>query len=346
MKQVELTLSLRQMSAMLQAGIPIVDTLHFLGRSLNPGWREVYAELAVQVARGSYLSAAMTEHPGFPPYVVALVKVGEQSGSLVLVLSQLATYLERGVSFRRRMLAALTYPAVLLVVSLGLLGLLSYALLPTMVPFFQQLGVPLPGLTRWVLWVTRFLASPGALLGVILLVVTLLLVRRQLAEAEEDSDLRRGYDRLLLELPVLGPLWHQIICARTLRMLGLTGLLGLELSRSLKLLGGVAANTAIGERIQRARHDVHDGVPLSQAFATHKLFHRGVHAMLLIGEETGRMPVMCGLMADLYDQDVELSLTRSAALAEPIILLVTSSFVGLLCVATMLPWLTLMKSLV
>lgn len=346
MSQVELALSLRQMSAMLTAGIPVAETLHFLGRSLNPGWREVYQDMAVQVSRGNYLSAAMGQHSGFPPYVVALVKVGEQSGSLVLVLAQLATYMERSVGFRRRMVSALTYPAVLLVISLGLLWLLSYSLLPTMIPFFQQLGVPLPGLTRAVLWLTRFFVSPGALLGMVLIGVTILLVRRQLAEAEEDSDLRRGYDRLMLALPLFGPLLHQSICARTLRMLGLAGMLGLDVSRTLKLLVGVAGNTAIQERLLRARDDVHEGTPLSQAFANHRLFHRGVHAMLLIGEETGRLPVMCGLMADLYDQDVELSLTRITALAEPVILMLTSSFVGILCVATMLPWLTLMRGLV
>ncbi len=342
----ELALSLRQMSAMLTAGIPIVETLSFLGRSSGPGLSEVYRELSIQVARGNYLSSCMKSQAVFPSYMVGLVAVGEQSGSLVAVLGHLADYLERTLTFRRRMVAALSYPAVLLTVSLGLLWLLSYSLLPAMLPFFQQLGVELPALTRFVLWLTRVVASPLTLLVLILMVVTVLLVRRQLLEAEEDSDLRRRYDLALLRLPVVGSLLEQGICARMLRMLSLTGLLGLDLSRTLRLLEGVAGNRVVVEKLLLVREDVYEGCALSQALANRRLFNRAVQAMVRVGEETGRLPRMSELMAGLYDQDIELSLTRISALAEPLILGFTSLLVGTLCVATMLPWINLMQGLV
>lgn len=342
----ELAISLRQMSAMLTAGIPIVETLAFLGRSSGPGLRLIYLGISSRVAQGNYLSTCMKGLPVFPSYMVGLVQVGEQSGSLVAVLGHLADYLERTLTFRRRMVAALSYPAVLLIVSLGLLWLLSYSLLPAMLPFFQQLGVELPALTRFVLWLTRLVASPIALLALILVVVTVLLVRRQLQEAEEDSDLRRRYDFALLKLPVVGPLLEQGICARMLRMLSLTGLLGLDLSRTLKLLEGVAGNRVVVEKLIKVRQDVYEGCTLSQALANQQLFNRAVQAMVRVGEETGRLPRMSELMAELYDQDIELSLTRISALAEPLILGFTSLLVGTLCVATMLPWINLMQGLV
>lgn len=331
---------------MLTAGIPINQTLEFLGRSSGPALSLVYLDLSVKVSRGNYLSSCMKAHAVFPSYMVGLVQVGEQSGSLVAVLGHLADYLERSLTFRRRMLAALSYPAVLLTVSLGLLWLLSYSLLPAMVPFFQQLGVELPALTRFVLWLTRVVASPLALLALILVMVTALLVRRQLQEAEEDSDLRRRYDLALLRLPVVGALLEQGISARVLRMLSLTGLLGLDLTRTLRLLEGVADNRVVVEKLVRVREDVHEGCTLSQAMTNQQLFNRAVQAMVRVGEETGRLPRMSELMAELYDQDIELSLTRISALAEPLILGFTSLLVGTLCVATMLPWINLMQGLV
>lgn len=331
---------------MLTAGIPINQTLEFLGRSSGPALGEVYLDLSVKVSRGNYLSSSMKAHAVFPSYMVGLVQVGEQSGSLVAVLGHLADYLERSLTFRRRMQAALSYPAVLLTVSLALLWLLSYSLLPAMVPFFQQLGVELPALTRFVLWLTRVAASPIALLALILAVVTALLVRRQLQEAEDDSDLRRRYDLALLKLPVVGALLEQGISARVLRMLSLTGLLGLDLTRTLRLLEGVADNRVAVEKLVRVREDVHKGCTLSQAMTNQQLFNRAVQAMVHVGEETGRLPRMSELMAELYDQDIELSLTRISALAEPLILGFTSLLVGTLCVATMLPWINLMQGLV
>ncbi|MEW6279325.1 MAG: type II secretion system F family protein, partial [Candidatus Eremiobacterota bacterium] len=215
----DLALFVRQFSAMLAAGVPLVDALHFLAHSDHPEMNRILDAVATRVSSGHYLSASMSKHPEFPGYMVSLVRLGEATGSLVPVLEQLARYLERAVGFRRQVAAALTYPGALAVVSLALIWLLSFYLLPAMTPMFAQLQVPLPWLTRFVLAATSLWTSPTALLAGGLGVVAALLVYRQLQEAEDDSPLRRGVDRFKLTAPLLGNLIYLGTAARLLRML-------------------------------------------------------------------------------------------------------------------------------
>ncbi len=334
MKVSALALATRQISVMYRAGVPLVSCLEFLTDS------PVFAQIRQRVNAGVYLSKAMGEFPGaFPGYYLALVRVGEESGSLETVLHQLAEHLEKSLRLRRQVASALVYPAVLAVVSLGLIGVLTLYILPAMEPLFAQTGRPLPLLTQLVLSAVRLARHPAAP-GWLLLAGGLLAILVYQARVQEvDSGLRQGISRALLRLSLVRATTN----ARLLRMLGLMLTAGMNLRKILECLIEGAEHHELRLALQRSGELLEDGLPLSEALRG--TLPRSALIMLASGEEAGRLAAMAQRTADLYEEQVEYATTSLAALLEPLILVATSAFVGLISLATLLPWISLLGEL-
>ena len=335
-----------QLSIMLNVGISIDRALAFLGHGSEKKLNAVFTQCARLVCGGKSLSQAMAEHPRvFPNLYVALVSVGEHSGALVQVLSSLSMDMEKRDKTRRQVTAALAYPAVLSLVCGSLLGLLLLYVVPAMQPIFSQLGIPLPWLTRAVLGLTELLRNPAVFLVLLLLGLSFGVLIHQLLEAEPNSPMRMWVDAKLLKVPVLGRLLRLEIGGRLCGTLGLLVGSGLTLDRSLLEAGRAAGNFWMTQQIKLVQTDLINGSSFASAAAKHGIFPRTALALIRNAEETGKLGETLRRAGLMIDEEVEDACATMAALAEPLVMAATSIMVGIVSLATLLPWIRLLSEL-
>ncbi len=334
----------RQMEGLVNAGLPLTSCLE-VGKVESREVNEASEHVAQLIASGHRFSSALANYPELFGFAVPMIRVGEETGRLVPVLHSLADYLENRLRMQRRATATLAYPAVLLVVSLGLLWLLGSQLLPAMAPLFNQLGVEMPAFSVVVLGTARLLADPVFVLGVILAGAVAVLGWKQLQESEEDSEVRKRCDVLVLKLPVVGGLLRRSIVARLMRMLAMAMDVGMDLVTCLKLLRSVGGNAVYHERLVRVLDRVVEGSPLSQALQREEVVTGAASSLLAVGEESGQVALLARRAAEFLDEEVELALEQAANLLEPLIVCLCSVVVGAVAIASFLPWFALMARL-
>jgi len=335
---------IHQLGTMIKAGIPIDRALEFLGAGSDRRLNGVFADCARQVSRGSPLSQAVREHPRvFPAIFAPLIQAGESSGSLVEVLSRLVASMEQRLRYGHRLRSALTYPIVLCLVSSALLGILAMAVVPAMRPFFEQLQVPLPWITRLVLAAAAFFQKPGVLLLVFMVVATAGVLVHQILEGSPDSEFRTWLDGVMLKIPLIGPALHWEISARVCSCLGMMLCSGLPLESSLRGLGEVTGNAWVGQRYHQAGKDILDGYDFSLAMVG--LLPPLAVAMISNAEQTGKMGETLLSISQMLDEQFEQHCDFLTALLEPLFLAITSLVVGVVSLAALLPWIQLLSQL-
>ena len=338
-----LALYTRQLAVLFRSGVPIVDGLQCVARGEDAKLNAVYADVGRRLQAGNYLSAAMKPH--FPLYYVGLVKVGEESGSLQLVLERLADYLEARNRLERRIVSALTYPLVLALVSTALLLLLTVYIMPLMEPLFAQVGGQLPWITRLLLAFSHqfWRVESWATLGLVLLLAGFAV--KQLFEAEPGTPLRRLRDRAVLEAPLFGKLARWSMIAELLRLFSLMAAAGIGIRQILRTLRESLQHTDFQDALLLMDQALQDGCTLAQAMNRSPVFPGPCVSMVQIAEESGRLAVMLDKVAGLYEDNVETLTGDIVALLEPLLLCFSSLFVGVVCLATLLPWLQLVTRL-
>ncbi|MBI3929437.1 MAG: type II secretion system F family protein [Armatimonadetes bacterium] len=335
----------RQLAAMLSAGIQLHQALLFYAQGDTSPLCQVMEKTAARLAAGSSLSQALRRHPAvFSPVYVGLVEVGESSGKLVHVFNRLADLLEKQVTMRKRVSAVLTYPAILLLISV--LAMLSFLLfvLPMMAPIFESLRIPMPLATR-ILLASRIVIPVG---GVILLLAAavLWLARPWLRRyyREHPAALRRLH-QVPLSMPVLGAVLLKLITARVLYSLATMLDAGLTLVSSLHRAAGVAGNAGIAARMEDATRDVIEGRSVAEALKRHRVFPSGAVQLISVGEESAGLNAMLRHIASIYDAEVELALMNLAAVVEPVIMVTMGALVAFVVLSAVLPTIYLLNNL-
>ncbi len=337
----------RQFSAMVSAGLQLHQALHFYAEShTESGLGEVIAEVAGKVSQGSTLSAAMRQHPTvFPEVYTGLIAAGETTGMLVAILSKLAELCERNQKLRQRVLAAITYPAVVMVVSLICIAVFIWVVLPMFVPMFNQLGVQLPWPTRMLLWLSDAGRNPVLLTTLGLSIPTLWLSWPFWRRFFGSPRRKRAIDRAVLGLPYFGLLIERIITARLLFSMASLLDAGIPFTNCLEKCENVAGNAEIAHRLKMARSLLIEGDTAADCLAAHRVFPRGAIQMIAVGEESAQLTEMIRRVATVYEEDVQMALMDLASMLEPLILLVMGVVVGFIVLASALPTAQLLQSL-
>lgn len=337
----------RQFSAMVSAGLQLHQALHFYAEShTESGLGEVISEIAGKVSQGSTLSAAMRQHPTvFPEVYTGLIAAGETTGMLVAILSKLAELCERNQKLRQRVLAAITYPAVVMVVSLICIAVFIWVVLPMFVPMFNQLGVQLPWPTRTLLWLSDAGRNPILLTSLGLSIPMLWLSWPWWRRFFGSPRRRRAIDRALLGLPYFGPLIERIITARLLFSMASLLDAGIPFTNCLEKCEHVAGNAEIAHRLKMARGLLIEGDTAADCLAAHRVFPSGAIQMIAVGEESAQLSEMIRRVATVYEEDVQMALMDLASMLEPLILLVMGVVVGFIVLASALPTAQLLQSL-
>ncbi len=314
----------RELSIMLGAGQDLDRSLRFLSETAGSNrLRTTIDALRSRVRDGGSFAAALADHPhSFPTLYVGLVRAGEAGGNLAPTLARLAALLERERALASTVTSALIYPVLLLIGATLSIVLLLTKVLPQFVPLFEQNGTALPGPTRMLIGVGAGVSEfgPFALACAVLLGVALQQARRRPGP-------RLAFDRLILRLPVLGPLAREVMAARFTQTLGTLLSNGVPLLSALTIVREVIGNRAGEAAVEQATISVKAGAGLSGPLGESRLFPpRTVH-LLRLGEETAQLGAMALRAAEIHEEKVRLGVQRLVSLLVPVITVVMGAVI-------------------
>jgi type IV pilus assembly protein PilC len=331
----DIAVFLRQMSTMIEAGVPLVQAFEIVGRGHeNASMQELILSMKADVESGTTFAAALGKHPKyFDDLVVNLVHAGEQSGSLETLLDKIATYKEKTESLKAKIKKALFYPAAVLVVAFIVTAILLLFVVPTFQDLFQGFGADLPVFTLFVIGISNFFQSWWwAIFGGLIAAVYAFRQAHLRSEA-----FRRRLDLLSLKIPVIGEILRKAAIARFSRTLSTMFSAGVPLVEAMDSVAGATGNALYREGTLRIRDETASGTQLQAAMRNTALFPNMVVQMVAIGEESGALDDMLDKVADFYEEEVDNAVDSLSSLIEPMIMAFLGVVVGGLVVAMYLP---------
>jgi type IV pilus assembly protein PilC len=324
----------RQMATMVNAGVPLVQSLAVMQRQVDhSGLANILKDVRGQVESGQSFSEALAKHPKvFNRLYLNLVRAGEASGNLDSVLDRISTFLEKELALRGKIRSAMTYPVIVFVFAIAI----TYFLLTTIVPQFAniltQLGASLPALTLGLIAVSNFLRHELLLL---VLIIAALVVAYTLYYRTPQG--RHVIDAFKLRIPLFGSLLKRTAIATFARTFSLLLTSGVNVIESLDITRGSANNAIVEETIENTKYAVMGGDQMSNSLVSSKLFPPMVISMIAIGEETGALDAMLAKVADFYEREVDEAVEGLTAAIEPIMIIFLGVVVGLIVAGMFLP---------
>jgi type IV pilus assembly protein PilC len=320
----------RQMSSFVEAGISVLEALEIVGEeTADDEMRKVVRAMHQTIQRGGSFSDAVGAHPSvFPPYYQAMVRSAEFTGRLDEVLERLALYLDRDLEARRSVKSALTYPVVVLVVTVIAMVIMSVVVLPKFAGMYRSLGADLPLPTRILLGSTDFFTGNLPLLAV----GTLVLAGAAFgAIGGRHGKPRR--DRLMMRMPVIGNLFHLISLERFCRVLAALAKAGVPLPEAIDMSAASTNNTVFEQRMVAVRDTLVRGGGLAAPIAETGLFPTAARQMIRVGEKTGSLSVQLGKAAAYYEREVGFGIKKATELFQPAVIMFVGGLVGFVAVA-------------
>lgn len=333
-RQQEVHVATRQLATLLGAGIPLVPALNgLIEQTTNPALKKIIAQLKDSVNEGNSFTASLTEHPRlFSKIYINMVKAGEASGSLDVVLDQLAEFGENQQETKARISAALIYPLVLSLVGTIILFLLLTLIVPKITKVFEDSQEALPLPTIILMKLSGFLGNYWWLL--LLLLAGLLLAFRY---AINTSRGRKAWDHLKLTAPLVGDLNTKLASARFGRTLGSLLQSGVTLVNALKIVRNMFNNVLLADTIDNATEELEKGGSLSKILQGSRWFPPMVVQMIAVGEQSGTMEKMLVKVADSYEKEVETRIKALTSLIEPFMILFMGVIMLFIVLSILLP---------
>jgi type IV pilus assembly protein PilC len=329
-KKKELMHFTRQLAVFVKAGIPLTDALVTIGdETEDVALRRCLVAMLDDLRNGGLLSVSAQSHPeAFPDYYVGILQAAELTGQLDESLESLAGYLEREIDTRAKVVAALSYPMIVMVMALGTVMLLAGYVLPQFIPLFEELGADLPLPTRMMLFVSRFFTDLWFITAGFLLVLIAVFV--YLTKTEKGKDIK---DRLVLKMPVVSGIVDYAILERFCRILGAMVRAGVPLPDGLKTTTDATSNSVYKERLEVARAQMLEGKGFSQPLIDTELFPGAAKQMFKVGEETGTLDEQLHVASIYFDRELESRIKKFTALFEPVMIVFVGMIVGFVAVA-------------
>lgn len=334
-KSKDIAIFTRQLSTMLNAGIPIMQSLTILAQGArNEVIRTTIQSIKTAIESGTTLSAALGEYPRyFNSLYCSLIHAGEQSGSLDSMLLRVAQYREKTETLKAKIKKALFYPCTVIVIALLITTGMLIFIVPQFATIFKNFGAQLPYATQVVISISEFVQSYwwiifGALGGGI---YGLIVGRRK------SLKVRSLMDRASLKLPIIGSILQKAVIARFARTLSTTFAAGLPLVEALQSSASAAGNTVYSTAILSICDEVKTGRQINQAIAKYPIFPNLVTQMVAVGEESGSLDFMLAKVADFFEEDVDNAVDSLSVLMEPIIMVVLGVLIGGLVIAMYMP---------
>ncbi|MEW6335195.1 MAG: type II secretion system inner membrane protein GspF [Thermodesulfobacteriota bacterium] len=331
----ELASMTRQLATLLGAGLPLVPSLSALVAQItHPTLKAALARIKNEVNEGNSLTLSLSLFPDiFPPFYINMIRAGEASGTIHLVLERLADFNENQQALRTRVRSAMAYPLLMFLIGSGVLLFLIAFVVPNITGIFQEMNQALPGITVFLIVVSGFLQAYWWVMAMIGLAAYAGL-RHVVRNTKEG---RRRWDGFLLSAPLFGGLNRKIAVARFSRTLGTLLQSGVPLLSALDIAKNVVNNTVLAGQIGLAARDVEEGQSLSAPLSRNGFFPSIAVEMMTAGEQSGNMEAMLFRIADAYEREVEANILLVTSLLEPLMILAMGAVVGFIVVSILLP---------
>lgn len=326
--------AVRELSTLLAAGIPLLETLDSLvAQQAHKGFRESLLLVRERVAAGCSLADAMRDQPQvFDELTIHMVEVGESSGTLDTVLDQLASFSERYLQLKDRVTSALFYPIVVFLLSMAVGVFLMTVVVPMLLDNLLEAGKNIPWPTRVLKAMSDTLTSYGPLLAV--LAIGGFTALMALLRTERG---KRLWHRTILKLPLIGSMALKQEISRMSLIVSTLLKSGIVLVSALEIAGRSAKNFVIKQALNSSRESIQRGQEIGEALEETKLFPPTVIQIFAVGQQTGKLEEMLDRLASTYDRQVSTLALRLATLLEPVLIVSLAAFVGFILFATVLP---------
>jgi len=325
----------RQMATMMKAGVPLMRSFEIVAEGLeNKKMAEMVVQMKNNVASGGSFAGALREHPKyFDDLFCSLVESGEQAGALETMLDRVALYREKAESLKKKVKSAMKYPITILVIAAIVTVILLLKVVPVFADMFSSFGADLPVPTQIVLNISEWVQSNG-LIGLGALVAFIILFQQAMQRSKAFKHL---IQRIMVKLPVFGPILYQSAMARYARTLSTTFAAGVPLVNALDSAAGASGNIVYETAISNVRRDVETGTELAVSMKSQGVFPPMLVQMVSIGEQSGSLDDMLAKAASIYEEEVDSLVDGLTSMMEPLIMAFLGIVVGGLVVAMYLP---------
>jgi type IV pilus assembly protein PilC len=343
-KPKQLMVFTRQLATLVNAGLPLMRGLRVLYKQeKNAALKRAVGEMAESIESGSTFAEALSQHPRiFNKLFINMVKAGEVGGVMDVVLNRLAEFMEKAQKIKSKVISAMVYPIVVLVMATAILTFLMIFIVPKFKEIFTDLlsGQSLPALTQFVMDVSTTLTR--RLPVVIIVIVALIVLVKILAKTTWG---RYTLDQMKIHMPIFGVLVRKTAVARFTRTLGTLMTSGVPVLQALNIVKETVGNEVVSRAVVVIHDSVKEGENMAPPIAASKVFPPMVVSMVEVGEETGALPEMLMKIADSYDDDVDNTVAGLTSIIEPILIIGLALIVGTIVIALFMPLVSIIGKL-
>jgi len=334
-KDKDIVIFTRQFATMIDAGLPLVQTLEILSTQVeNKILAKTLTVIKTDVEGGSTYADALKKHPRiFSELYANMVAAGESGGILDTILNRLATYIEKAMKLKKKVKGAMVYPIVVSSIAVLVIAVIMIFVVPTFSKMFAQMGGTLPLPTLLVIKLSKFLAGIGGLL-ILLLIIGSVIGFGQIRRTEKG---KRITDTMFLKLPIFGILLRKVAVAKFTRTLSTLIGSGVPILDGLEITAKTAGNKVIEYAVMDVRQAVSEGKTLAEPLMKSKVFPPMVTHMIAVGESTGALDSMLSKIADFYDDEVDNAVSNLTSMMEPMLMVFLGGSVGFIVIAMYLP---------
>jgi len=333
-KKSELVVFSRQLATMVDAGLPLVQSINTLGEHAErAGLRIVLQDIERSIEQGASFSEAIAGHPRvFSQLFVSMVRAGEASGNLAEILERLAVHLEASLALKRKVRSAMMYPIMVSIMAFIITSVLLLKVIPVFGSIYDSFGSDLPVPTQMLLDLSYFLRAyfPFAIGA---LVVGVFVLRRYI-KTESGAIL---YHRFKLGVPILGPLLRKVAISRFSRTLSVLVKSGVPILNALEIVSKTAGNKLVERAVSQAIIEIKQGDNIAHPLAASKVFPPMVIKMISVGEDSGKLETMLSKISDFYDSEIEAAVNGLTSLIEPLLIAFLGVVVGTVVICMFLP---------
>jgi len=332
--RIQVAIMTRQLGVLLKAGVTLGEALSALvDQTERTGLKRALAQVRQGINEGTSLGDAMGKHPRiFPDLYVNMVRAGEASGTLDAVLFRLSEFLDAQNRLRSKVISALFYPVVMIVIGVFIMGILMVSVVPKVTSIFADTGKALPWNTQLLIAISNVVSNYWYVL-IILFVLAIVGFRRW----KNSTKGRATYDRLLLKLWVIGPLARQIAITRFAKTLATMLKSGVPLLRALDIVKAILGNTVLTRVIEEAKESIKEGESIAQPLKRSGEFPPIVTHMIAVGEKSGQLEQMLENVAQAYETEIDLKIGRLTTLLEPMMILIMGGSVAFVVFSILMP---------
>ncbi|MFA6422911.1 MAG: type II secretion system F family protein [Patescibacteria group bacterium] len=324
----------KELAIMIKSGLSVVDALSSIADEFEkPKFKKIIGEIANDIKGGQSFSKSLAKHPDvFPPLYTSIIKSGEESGKLDIVLLNLSEQLDKNYKLTAKVKSAMTYPALIFVTLLVVATLIMIFVMPQLEKVFNDTGVKLPMITRILLGTSRFLVK----YWYILLVAVIALSIGFMKFIKTNSG-RHYFDLFKIKAPILGGIFQKIYAARFARSAYTLISSGVPINQIFTTVGQVIDNSIYATKLDKTCEEIKAGRPLSAIFEENKLFPHLVPSLLKVGEKSGKTDYVLETLSDYYESEVDIVTSNLSSIIEPVIMIVLGIGVGFVIISVLMP---------